>query len=92
MEIRDYNRIYHKDGDFGATYQPANEEIDGNTSYYLYTNERGNWIVMKRVLSGGTTSVITYSIGSYSDVDYTTAWTNRATLTYKAYSLWFTNP
>ena len=56
----------------------AISEIDdaGNPAYYGYINKNGNWFIMQENVAAKT---YRYAKGAS---DYTTNWTNRASLTY----------
>jgi hypothetical protein len=81
-EIADYTYRLHKQGDHLSIFQIYNQEV-GDTSYYQYENNEGQWYIMKSVRSGAAT-VYTYYFGGSSNID--TGWTNRASHTYTKYS------
>jgi hypothetical protein len=72
--------------DILAGYRNANsDENTGGTSYYGFIDTEGNWYVMKRVESG-VTATITFSRGT---TNYSTNWTDRASLTYATFDTTF---
>jgi hypothetical protein len=64
----------------GGAYQTNNVE-DGATIYVGKTKPNGTWLVEKFVQSTGVKSYANLS-NNGSTTNYSTAWTNRATLTY----------
>lgn len=60
----------------------ANVDDTGDPSYYGYSRTDGSWVIQKGSSSG---TVYTYAIGRGN---YATAWTNRASLTYKRADEW----
>jgi len=50
---------------------------NGGFDYFGYIHKDGSWVIMKSTTS--TSAVVVYAIGASG---YSTAWTNRATLTY----------
>jgi hypothetical protein len=53
------------------------DTANGGFDYFGYLRKDGSWAIMKSTTS--TAAVVTYAIGSS---DYSTNWTNRASLTY----------
>jgi hypothetical protein len=66
----------------GEFYEPSDEDTTGNIQYFGYLNVNGKWIIQE---IDRTTSVaaIRYCNGN---TGYSTAWTNRAILTYDYYN------
>lgn len=55
----------------------TNLDESGDTKYYSYVRPDGSWVIMQSSSSG---TVFKYAIGNK---DYSTRWTNRASLNYK---------
>lgn len=64
-------------GNGGEYYEISDEDIAGDIQYFGYLNQLGKWIIQRR---DATTDLVTerYINGS---ADYSTNWTNRASLT-----------
>ena len=58
---------------------------NSSPSYYGFIDQDGNWYIMRATTSGNIT---TYEFVKGSS-DYSTNWTNRASLTYQAYNAVF---
>lgn len=65
-----------------AGYAPAHQDDQSTTMYNGYLNRLGNWYILRSVVSGSVTTY-TYIKG---DSGYSTAWNNRASLDYEAFS------
>ena len=62
-------------------YEPANREEDiGATSYYGYVDAEGNWYIQREDDATGDSD---FSAGI---INYSTNWTNRASLTYAKFN------
>jgi len=59
-------------------YQPADEDADGDPSYFGFLDKFGNWYIQKYDMANGQ---FRYVRGS-TQATYLTAWTGRATETY----------
>jgi hypothetical protein len=67
----------------GVTYGISNIEETGTYKYYGFEDASGNWYIMRKTLA---TNAYLYSAGSSN---YSTNWTNRASLSYTSYSTAF---
>lgn len=69
-----------------AGYKAADtDQNPGGTSYYGFTDTAGNWYIMKEVQ---TSMVYNYTFIA-GTTNYSTNWTNRASLTYATYEATF---
>ena len=78
MRLIDITQALHPWGGQTTEYLVHNEDFDSNPAYYGYVDHKGHWIIMKRNLSSGDYTD-TYCVGKQN---YSTNWTNRASLTY----------
>lgn len=60
------------------SYRVCDKDNDASPNYYGFTNKDGEWYILKETVSPGA-DTYRYVRGNSA---YTTAWTNRATLTY----------
>lgn len=68
--------------DVWAGYRAADiDQNPGSTSYYGFVDSEGNWYIMKQV-DTGVLSTYTFAVGTS---DYSTNWTNRASLSYATF-------
>jgi len=63
-------------------YMVANKDDDASPNYYGFESADGAWFIMKWTVDPGN-DIFQYKRG---DEDYSTNWTNRASLTFKSYS------
>jgi hypothetical protein len=83
FEIRDYAFSLHANvGDTTASFEIANTDQSSSTTHYFgYVSIDGRYFVQKRE-TASRISDYTYAYGTSA---YSTAWTNRASLTYYAF-------
>lgn len=62
-----------------GNYETANVDESSDPKYYGFLDRDGNWYILKSATSG---TVFTYAKGV---TDYSTNWTNRASLTYDTF-------
>lgn len=62
-------------------YKASDVDAPGTTNYYGFVSAQGAWYVLQEVISG-TSSTYRFASGTS---DYSTNWTNRASLTYDYY-------
>lgn len=75
-------KLNQQSGDLLKGYKPANKDDDATPNYFGFVNQKGQWYILKEVVSAGA-DTYTYAIGNSG---YTTAWTNRASLVYANYN------
>lgn len=61
-----------------ASYRISDKDDDASPNYYGFVNADGAWYILKETVSAGA-DTYRYAAGSS---DYTTNWTNRASLSY----------
>lgn len=64
-------------------YQPSDVDTASDPKYYGFLAADGSWYIMEENTTGGTYRYIR------GTSDYTTKWTNRATLTYVYFNAMF---
>lgn len=68
-------------GDLLEGFHIANKDDDATPNYFGFVNHKGQWYILKEVVSAGA-DVYSFAVG---DSGYSTAWTNRVTLSYSQY-------
>lgn len=86
MLVKDFYLSVHRKGGEVSVYEISDEDLAADPQYFGYLNEAGSWIIQRRNAGDGT---YRYKYGSS---DYTTAWTNRASLIYGLYNELFIAP
>ena len=89
FELTDFYRSYVPRGEMRGLFNVARSDEDSEVvRYYAFYNETGSY-VFQRITTSGTLGVKVYgyyAVGANrSPKDLTTAWTNRASLTYVEY-------
>ena len=65
-----------------SVYKVSDVDDDASPNYYGFIDADGNWYILKETVAAGN-NTYRYAKGAS---DYTTNWTNRATLTYDYYN------
>ena len=68
-----------------SNYKISDKDDDASPNYYGFLNASGGWYIMKEIVSAGA-DTYRYIKGSS---DYTTNWTNRASLSYDYFNVIF---
>lgn len=87
MEIKDFKFIYHRVGDQRAVFQTSDtDQSDPSTRYWGFLSDNGAWIIQRETGDVMSSTSIRYTAGK---TDYSTNWTNRATLSYDYFDTLF---
>lgn len=85
LTIDDTGNKFHRSGDETVYMQIANQDIASNPQYFQFISPNGGWIIMKQDTSANTFLYVGGN-GISTGQDAATNWTNRASLSYVAYS------
>lgn len=77
-----FRKLNSPTGDILDGYRIWKKDDDATPNYFIFVNQKGQWWLLKEVVSAGD-DTYTFARG---DSDAATAWTNRATLTYAVYT------
>mgnify|MGYP006395078073 CR=1 FL=1 len=70
------NTSFHPLDGVSSQYHVHDKDESSDPKYYGFVDSRGTWVIMKETTSTGT---FRYSVGK---TNYSTNWTNRASLSY----------
>lgn len=84
FEIKDFYRAYTTKGDIDGLFNVARaDDSSDGLKFYAYLNENGAYVI-QRVTTSGTLKIYNY-YATKKTANFTTDWTNRASLTYGEY-------
>ena len=81
MDYKDYTRILHRAGGEVSVFEISEQDDASTVQYFGYLNSEGYWIIQKYD-TGASPKTFRYCGGQSA---YTTAWANRAILSYVTY-------
>lgn len=85
MDKGDFQTAIRTVDDILAQYRVVDKDDDASPNYYGFVDSIGNWYILKETVSAGADTYRYCKGGS----DYSTNWTNRASLTYDYFDLVF---
>ncbi len=89
MKLKNTSRLLNKIGDDYAHFVCANiDDSASSPKYYGFTSLERIYLIMKEVSSSGVYTYTFYKMPSTKTIsNYSTDWTNRASLSYQRYDL-----
>ena len=80
MRIKDFARIFHREGDDYTDFYVSDMDEASDPRYYGLLNDHGSYIIIQQTISTGA---VRYNRGQSN---YSTAWTGRAGLSYAVFN------